>query len=91
MAHCAYLVLDSLLKSSPLALQDSMVQQAIGLLETALLHVELAERVLSGWEATETLPLIISRADERAEAAAAVARDLLHSLHIGVHLDMGIS
>lgn len=61
-----------------------MVQQALSLLNTALMHVELAERVLNGWEATETLPLIIARADDRAEAAAAVARDLLHTLHTGV-------
>jgi hypothetical protein len=70
--------------SSHLPLQDSMVQQAVSLLNTALMHVELAERVLSGWEATEALPLIITRADDRAEAAAAVARDLLHSLHTGM-------
>jgi hypothetical protein len=73
--------------SSRVALQDSMVQQALSLLNTALMHVELAERVLNGWEATETLPLIIARADDRAEAAAAVARDLLHTLHTGVVSD----
>lgn len=53
------------------------------MLSTALTHVELAERVLDGWTATEALPAIVGRADDRAEAAAAVARELLHTLHRG--------
>lgn len=59
------------------------MRQAGALLSTALVHVELAERVLEGWTATEALPAIVMRADDRAEAAAAMARDLLHNLHTG--------
>lgn len=66
------------------------MRQAGAMLSSALTHVNLAQRVLEGWVATKRLPPVIADADDRAEAAAQLARDLLLRLQSGSTAGSGV-